>query len=175
MNLSKQFQWLALEDGPRHLLKAIEIYGTKEIIGPKHNPVIMGWAKEIGADSYYKSDEIPWCGLFIATIIKRAGRIPAKDPLRALNWADFGVEVSIPMLGDILTFKRDGGGHVGLYIGENDSVYYVLGGNQGNAVSIVPIAKTRLFKARRPEYNSPPLNIRKIQLEAGGKVSTNEA
>lgn len=174
MNLSKQFQWLGLEEGPKHLLKAIELYGTKEIIGPKHNPVIMGWAKELGID-YYKSDEIPWCGLFMAIVIKRASRLPVKDPLRALSWAEFGVQVSTPMLGDILTFKRDGGGHVGIYIGENNSVYYILGGNQGNTVSIVPIAKTRLFKARRPEYTSQPLNIRKIQLEAGGKISTNES
>lgn len=174
MNLSKQFQWLALEEAPRHLLKAIELYGTKETVGPKHNPVIMGWAKELGID-YYKSDEIPWCGLFMAIIISRAARTPVQDPLRALSWAKFGVKVDTPMLGDILTFTRDGGGHVGLYIGENSSVYYVLGGNQSNAVSIVPIAKSRLYEARRPEYKSIPLNIRKITLEAGGKLSTNEA
>ena len=174
MNLSKQFQWLASEEAPRHLLKAIELYGTKEIVGPKHNPVIMGWAKELGI-TYYTNDEIPWCGLFAAIVIKRADRIPVKDPLRALSWANFGVKVDSPMLGDILTFKRDGGGHVGLYCGENASVYYVLGGNQGNAVSIVPIAKSRLFQARRPEYISMPKNVRKIHLEAGGKLSTNEA
>jgi uncharacterized protein (TIGR02594 family) len=174
MNLSKQFQWLSLEEGPKHLLKAIELYGTKEIVGPKHNPVIMGWAKELGI-TYYKNDEIPWCGLFMAIVIKRADRTPVKDPLRALSWVNFGKEVKDPMLGDILTFKRDGGGHVGIYCGENKSVYYVLGGNQGNTVSIVPIAKSRLFEVRRPEYNNQPTNIRKIQLEAGGKLSTNEA
>ena len=36
------------------------------------------------------------------------------------------------MLGDILTFKRNGGGHVGLYVGEDKDCYHVLGGNQGN-------------------------------------------
>jgi len=115
------------------------------------------------------------CGLYMAIVMKRADRAPVKDPLRALSWANFGIKVDTPMLGDILTFKRDGGGHVGLYCGENASVYYVLGGNQGNTVSIVPIAKSRLFQARRPEYISMPKNVRKIHLEAGGKLSTNEA
>lgn len=175
MKLPKKFEWLAHEEAPRHLLKAIELLGVTEIVGTKHNPTILGWAKEVGLEKVYKADEIAWCGLFAAVVLKRAERIPVTDPLWALNWSKFGVEVTTPMLGDILTFKRDGGGHVGFYIGENKTSYYVLGGNQGNAVSIVPIAKARLYKARRPAYNNQPANVRVITLEAGGVLSTNEA
>jgi uncharacterized protein (TIGR02594 family) len=175
MNLPKAYKWLSQEDGPRHLLKAVELFGVEETVGTKHNPVIMGWAKELGLDKVYTSDEIAWCGLFTAICIHRAGRPVVKDPLWALNWNKFGVNVAAPELGDILTFKRNGGGHVGLYVGEDSTAYHVLGGNQGNKVSVVRIAKSRLNGARRPEYNNKPLNIRQVVLAGNGSLSTNEA
>lgn len=36
-------------------------------------------------------------------------------------------------------------GHVGFYVGEDAKGYYVLGGNQGDKVSVVRIAKDRLL------------------------------
>ena len=167
------YEWLTLEPSPRHLLKAVELIGVKEVAGTKHNPVIMGWAQEL-ALTQYNADEIPWCGLFMAVIMKRAERIPVKNPLWALSWADWGVGVVEPMLGDVLTFKRNGGGHVGLYVGEDKYFYHVLGGNQGNSVSIVRIDKTRLYKPRRPAYAMMPWNVRKIVLPEQGAISTNE-
>ena len=175
MKLPKAYQWLASEDAPRHLLKAIELFGTAETVGSKHNPVIMGWAKELGLDKVYVNDEIPWCGLFAGIIIHRAGRPVVASPLWALSWNKFGVGVTEPMLGDIVTFKRDGGGHVGVYVGEDATAYHVLGGNQGNQVSVTRIAKSRLAGARRPEYNSKPANVRKVMLASNGVLSTNEA
>jgi uncharacterized protein (TIGR02594 family) len=175
MILPKKYQWLQLEESPKHLLKAIELFGTTEIVGPKHNPVIMDWARETNLKQY-TNDEIPWCGLFIAIIMKRANREVVKDPLWARNWAKFGVKVDQPMLADVLVFQRETGGHVGLYIGEDRTSYHVLGGNQGNAVSIVRIEKSRLIASRRPSYHTQPLNIRKIKLDSTGTItSTNEA
>lgn len=175
MNLPLIYQWLAHEPAPRHLLKAVELYGVTEIVGSKNNPVILGWAKEVKLEKVYDADSIPWCGLFIATIMKRADREPVKDPLFALNWNNFGVKIGQPMLGDILTFTRKGGGHVGLYVGEDVAAYHVLGGNQGDKVSIVRIGKDRLSQVRRPAYNLQPFNIRKIKLAISGGLSTNEA
>jgi uncharacterized protein (TIGR02594 family) len=175
MNLPLIYQWLAHEPAPRHLLKAVELYGVTEIVGSKNNPVILGWAKEVDLEKVYDADSIPWCGLFIATIMKRADREPVKDPLFALNWNNFGVKIGQPMLGDILTFTRKGGGHVGLYVGEDVAAYHVLGGNQGDKVSIVRIGKDRLSQVRRPAYNLQPFNIRKIKLAINGGLSTNEA
>lgn len=175
MKLPKAYQWLAQEDGPRHLLKAVELFGVEETVGVKHNPVIIGWAKELSLDKVYTSDETAWCGLFVAISIHRSGRIVVKDPLWALNWNKFGIAITTPQLGDILTFKRNGGGHVGFYVGEDATAYHVLGGNQGNKVSVVRIAKSRLNGARRPEYNSKPLNIRSVVLAGNGSLSTNEA
>lgn len=175
MKIPKAYQWLLQEGAPRHLLKALELFGVTETVGSVHNPIIMGWAKELGLEKVYTADEIPWCGLFAAIVIHRAGRPVVKDPLWALNWNKFGVQVSKPMLGDILTFSRNGGGHVGFYVGEDATAYHVLGGNQGNQVSVTRIAKSRLSQARRPEYNSQPTNIRVVALAGNGALSTNEA
>lgn len=175
MNLPKAYQWLAQEEAPRHLLKALELYGVAETVGSKHNPVIMGWSKETGLEKVYTADEIPWCGLFVSVIMHRAGRPVVNSPLWALSWNSFGVAVSEPMLGDLLTFTRKGGGHVGIYVGEDSTAYHVLGGNQGNQVSVTRIAKSRLSAARRPEYTNQPANIRKVLLAANGALSENEA
>lgn len=175
MKVPKSYQWLLQEDGPRHLLKAMELYGVTETVGSKHNPIIMGWAKEVGLERVYNADEIPWCGLFMAVVMHRAGRPVVSNPLRALSWNEFGQRITTPMLGDILTFTRNGGGHVGLYVGEDSSAYHVLGGNQGNQVNVVRIAKSRLSQVRRPLYNSQPTNIRSITLANNGVLSTNEA
>ncbi len=175
MKIPKAYQWLTLEESPRHLLKALELFSVTETVGSKHNPVIMGWAKELGLEKVYTADEIPWCGLFAAIIMHRAGRTVVESPLWALNWNKFGVKVDKPMLGDVLTFSRNGGGHVGLYVGEDKSAYHVLGGNQGNQVSVTRIAKSRLSQARRPQYNSQPANVRTVVLAGNGALSTNEA
>jgi uncharacterized protein (TIGR02594 family) len=176
MNLPKQYQWLELEPGPKMLLVALELYGTKEIVGKDDNPMILSWAKELGLDSIFRADETAWCGLFVGICAKRSGWDVVKDPLWALNWGNFGQQVPEPMLGDILTFKRPGGGHVGIYIGEDGKCYHVLGGNQGNAVSITRIEKVRLQKAARPIWKiSQPTNVRKIVVSSAGVISTNEA
>lgn len=175
MKLSKPYLWLAKEQGPRHLLKAVELLGVTEVVGKENNPTIMGWANEVGLSDIYKSDETPWCGLFVTVCFYRAGRVGVKSPLWALSWNQFGQKVEVPSLGDVLTFVRDGGGHVGFYVGEDKTCFHVLGGNQGNSVSIVRIPKTRLSQARRPEYINPPSGIRKVILEPNGAVSINEA
>lgn len=174
MSLPKSYAWLEKEPGPLMLLEALKLYGTLEAPGKKNNPTIVSWAKEVGVDKMYSHDSIPWCGLFIGVVAKRAKKKFPATPLWALSWADFGVETKTPMLGDVLTFKRQGGGHVALYVGEDKTAYYCLGGNQSDAVNITRIAKSRLYKARRPIYRNQPKNIRKINLKVGGSLSVNE-
>jgi uncharacterized protein (TIGR02594 family) len=170
------YDWLNLETSPRILVQAVKQLGVKEIVGKEHNPVILSWAKELKLASVYNSDEIPWCGLYIAYICKMAGLDVVKKPLWALSWSNWGTEVNEPMLGDVLTFKRKGGGHVGIYVGEDNTHYHVLGGNQNNSVSVSRIAKSRLFKARRTAWKvAQPTSVRKIKLEPKGVITTNEA
>ncbi len=169
------YDWLKLETAPKVIVEAMKLYGTKEVVGEADNPVILEWAKELGI-SWYKDDSVPWCGLFVAIVVKRAGKDVVKDPLRARSWAVFGEEAERAMLGDILVFVRDGGGHVGFYVGEDDNCYHVLGGNQGDMVKVSRISKTRCIAVRRPIWKvAQPANVRVIKLSADGEVSKNEA
>jgi len=169
------YNWLEEEKSPRILVQAVNLIGTKEIVGKYHNPIILDWATELGL-KMYTNDEIPWCGLFIAYCAHKAGVEVVDKPLWALNWAKYGTHVNQPMLGDVLTFKRDGGGHVGIYVGEDKTHYHIIGGNQGNEVSIMRIARGRLHEARRTAWKiAQPTNVRVIKLESQGRISTNEA
>lgn len=173
--LPPAYAWLGREPGPKMLTEALALYGTLEAPGPKDNPTILAWAKEVGLAKTYSHDSIPWCGLFMAVVASRAGKPVVDSPLWALSWADFGKPSPAPMLGDVLTFKRNGGGHVALYVGEDSAAYHCLGGNQSDKVCFTRIAKSRLYRARRPDYNVQPSNVRRVILASNGKLSTNEA
>lgn len=171
-----KYKWLLKEPAPKMLIEALKLVGTKEMPGTKDNPEIIEWAQETGLNKVYSADSIPWCGLFMAVVAKRAGKTVPKDPLWALNWRNFGVVASPGMLGDVLVFKRESGGHVALYVGEDKDCYHILGGNQSDAVTITRILKARCVGVRRPVYSiAQPLNVRRIYLSASGDVSTNEA
>lgn len=135
---------------PAWIKKARTYIGTKEIPGPKHNTVILGWLAALKA--WWRDDETPWCGVFVAYIIRETlgdVGIP-KYWMRAKEWASYGMPLAKGTPGAILVFNRTGGGHVGFYIGEDDTRYYVLGGNQSNAVNITPILKNRCTAIRWP-------------------------
>jgi uncharacterized protein (TIGR02594 family) len=174
MTLPDQYKFLEKEPGPKILKEAISCYGIKEIPGPAHEKVILAWADEIGGwiGDFYNSDEIAWCGLFIAVCAKRAGFPFNQKALAAREWVSWGKRALYPSLGDVLIFQRTGGGHVGLYVGEDDSCFHVLGGNQGNTVSIVRIDKNRLLASRRCDWKvAQPDNVRKIVLGPHGPIS----
>lgn len=174
--LPSAYAWLAKEPGPRMLREALACYGVRETAGPGNTRDIMAWADEIAGDvrRVYTADSIPWCGLFVAIVAKRAGKPLPSSPLWARAWASWGEAAARAELGDVLVFQRNGGGHVGLYVGEDAAAYHVLGGNQGDAVSIVRIAKSRCIAARRLYATAKPGNVRPVSLTARGRVSTNE-
>jgi len=172
------YNYLTGENSPQILVQAKLLLGIKEIVGNINNDVIMEWAEELGISNIYTSDEIAWCGLFMAHVCKEANletNLTAKEALWALNWSKFGTKQSVAMLGDVLTFKRKKGGHVGIYVGEDDVCYHVLGGNQSNMVCITRIEKSRLNSIRRTKWKiQQPKSVRVIKIQSNGVISTNE-
>ena len=132
------------------LEEALNQFGHQEIKGEKHNPEIVKFFAEIGFN--IKDDETAWCSAFMNWVAKKAGYKRTKK-LNAKSWLEVGEEVTIPQLGDIVIFHRGDPtswqGHVGIYINEIGNSIYVLGGNQGNKVSITPYPKSRLVGYRR--------------------------
>lgn len=156
------------------------------------------------APGEYQHDAVAWCALGVAYWALSAGKPVIDKPLWALNWRTYGNVVAanhgtlirpsliffggkVASLGDILVFARripaadapSGftiAGHVGLYIAEDVTHYHVLGANQGDAVSIVPVEKSRCVAVRRPPYaTAMPASARPYIVEAAGALATSEA
>lgn len=165
---------------PRTVQEGLALHGVAEVVGHGSNRTIIGWRDELNQAgvriSGYSDDDIPWCGLFAAIVAHRAGKHVVENPLWARNWAAFGEAATTPSLGDVLVFERPGGGgHVGFYIAQDVNAFHVLGGNQGNRVSITRIARDRCIAIRRPHYNERPGSVKPYRVAASGKLSTNEA
>jgi len=133
--------------------EATRLVGTREDMSERSSPTILTWARDLNID--YRSDDVPWCGLFVAHCI--GATLPDEQlpnsPLWARGWLKFG-ERSDPKRGAVLVFWRGSQtastGHVGFYHSEDSTAYHVLGGNQSNAVNVARIAKSRLLDARWP-------------------------
>lgn len=180
-NLPRDYDWVrGLGALPRHVSIALGLLGTVEVPGAGDSPIIMGWRDEMRAAGIviegYSSDATPWCGLACAYVMFKANRPVVDKPLWALNWNKFGVDGGQPELGDVLTFIRNGGGHVGIYIAEDaQGFYHLWGGNQGDKVSIARIAKSRMKGCRQPDYQNKPASARPYLVAPSGVVSRNEA
>ena len=156
---------------------ARSLIGLREVPGAGNSPTIMGWAKRLGAKVLgitYAADSVPWCGLFCAHVMDRAGIKPPPIAVRASEWGKWGRKLVAPRPGCILTFVREGGGHVGFYEGEDDTHLHVLGGNQGDAVSVTRIARSRLSEMRWPnEVELPPAKVVRLRPN-GAPITVNE-
>ena len=73
---------------PRWLTTARRYLGTKEIPGAKHSSVIARWLARLGA--WWRDDETPWCGTFVAECLKDAGLPLPSNWYRAKEWANYG-------------------------------------------------------------------------------------
>lgn len=136
------------------------LIGTTEIPGRKSNKAIIDMVAFIcgafpqiaGNVSWYDNDDIPWCGLFQAYMMAKAGIRPPAQMLRALAWAEWGVDAGEAKLGATAVKKRKGGGHVGTVVAVSPSgkSVLILGGNQGNRVSKLWYPTSTFFAFRAP-------------------------
>jgi uncharacterized protein (TIGR02594 family) len=96
-----------------------------------------------------------WCAAFVNASIQQAGGQPT-NKLNAKSYADWGTGVTDPRRGDVAVFNRGDPngwqGHVGFFDGydENGDIR-VLGGNQGDSVSIASYSPDDLVGFRRAE------------------------
>jgi uncharacterized protein (TIGR02594 family) len=162
---------------PPWVEEAGRLKGLREIPGPRSEPRILKWAADIGGwvKSFYRNDDTPWCGLFVAHCIGLT--LPEEplpsNPLGAGEWRKFGRSLDIPAYGAVAVFSRPGGHHVGFYLGETHAAYRVRGGNQKNSVSDIWIAKDRFLSMRWPTTFPLPLGGR-VWLTSAGELSRNE-
>jgi uncharacterized protein (TIGR02594 family) len=149
--------------------------GLAETPGSVTTSTIRRWLVELRA--WWTDDETPWCGTFCGAVLREAGLPIPKAWYRAKAWLDWGQPLPRDLLGCIVVFERSGGGHVGFVVGRNAlGQLLVLGGNQGNRVSIAAFSTNRVLGYRWPaglEYLTAPPSP--LLAAAGAPLSSNEA
>jgi uncharacterized protein (TIGR02594 family) len=145
---------LAKSTLPAHLIRGAAMLGIKEIKGKfAHNSKIVAMFQAFKAN--IRDDETAWCSAFVRYCL--ATTIFASDlfdiTLAARSWLNYSYP-SDGFLGDICVFWRGNpkgwSGHVGFIVGRNENNdYYILGGNQGDSVSVALFPKSRVLSIRR--------------------------
>lgn len=163
---------------PRWLDRARSYIGMTEMPGPRTQPIITKWLDKLKAP--FRDDETAWCGTFVGGLFDEVGIPPVKSPWGARQWLNFGTSIPSPAVGAVIVFWRGDpkgwSGHVGFIAGKDKAGnLMVLGGNQGNAVSIVPFSRARVLGYRWPKGVSDTPNYTLPVINSDGKVSTNEA
>ena len=123
--------------------------GVAEVPGPGDNPVIGAYLAEVGLAP---EDETPWCSAFAGHCMKAAGR-KGTGSAAARSWLTWGV-ASEPRLGAVTVLWRDhpgsAHGHVGFLLDHDATGIYLLGGNQGDRVSVARFPIDRVLGYRMP-------------------------
>lgn len=154
---------------PAWLIEARRHVGLREIPGAPTAPTIARWLQGLGA--WWRDDETPWCGVAVAAWMQAAGVGPLpKFWMRARAWAEWGQALDRPAHGCVVVFARQGGGHVGLVVGEDAAGnLLVLGGNQGDACNVRAFQRGRVLAYRWPPGREMP---RFLQLAQGSAAAT---
>jgi len=141
--------------------------GIKEVPGTEHNPQILAMLRL--DDVWPEGDEVPWCSAFVNWVAWLL-RLRRSESLRARSWLEVGDGIPLHAARpgfDVVVLKRGGGdqpgaevldapGHVGFFSSAEFSIHGglptavdLLGGNQGDRVSIARYPADRILGVRR--------------------------
>lgn len=138
---------------PAWVLHGLAELGTHEIAGGKNNPRIVEYWKECGGDAAkINDDETPWCWAFVSAMLRRSGVTIAGSGL-AKSYLKYGTQLDGPCTGAIVVLNRPPNpafGHVGFAVGNTRDRVTLLGGNQGDKVSIASFDRQRVAGIRWP-------------------------
>lgn len=137
---------------PKWLEIARTHLGLHEGPGAADNPKVLEFYKLAGRPEI-KHDDIAWCAAFVGAMLAKAG-LKGTGSLAARDYERWGQKLDKPLLGCVGVKQRAGGqtwqGHVGFVVGANARQIYLLGGNQGDAVSIAAFDRADFTAFRWP-------------------------
>jgi uncharacterized protein (TIGR02594 family) len=140
---------------------AKKFVGQKEVDGPLSNPTILAMLRL--EDASIQDDATAWCSAFVNFIAYLCG-LPRSKSLLARSWLNIGIHVDIADAKadcDVVILSRgnlpqpgpdviNAPGHVGFFMGRSaNGNILILGGNQGDAVSIESFNLVHLLDIRR--------------------------
>lgn len=130
---------------PSWLKEAEKHLGKKETARMvKDDPWVRMLFESLGAYGWAKDQTVKdanWCAAFVSYCLKKTGQSPLTgfDGMRARTYGEkYGKEITRPVYGALVSVARGGAGHIGFVVGYNkkNGTLTILGGNQGNKVSI---------------------------------------
>lgn len=160
---------------PPWLVVARQSIGLAETPGKQTTPQIRKWLVELRA--WWQDDETPWCGVAVAAWMNASGVKLPRHWYRARDWLNWGAILPDPVLGSVVICARGAGsGHVALAVGrDTGGRLLLLGGNQGNRVSVMPFLDSRVIGVRWPTEHVAMLTKGLPVLASTSAPSNNEA
>ena len=141
-------------DQPPWLQAAWAEFGVREIPGKEDAPEILRYFRDAG-DMNVETEATPWCAAFLGAMLKRAG-YAGTGSLLARSYLDWGDRLDDARFGAVAVLSRGddpNAGHVGFLLSDTNGKLYLLGGNQGDAVTVASFDKARLLGLRWPKEN----------------------
>ncbi len=128
--------------------------GVLEVPGARHAARIL----EYHATTTLRAttDETPWCSALCNWVFVQTG-IPGTGSAAARSWLEWGCTIEHPRQGCVVILSRGlnpASGHVGFYVGREGDRIRLLGGNQGNAVTVASFPASRVLGYRLPVARS---------------------
>lgn len=143
-------------DLPIWFARAHRELGIKERPGTAHHPRILEY--HAATRLHAKEDEVPWCSAFLCWVFEGLD-IASTRSAAARSWLSWGRPLERPLPGCVVVLARPSldnpqSAHVALWTGvEDDDTLSLLGGNQGNAVTIKRYPKSRVLSYRWPSVD----------------------
>lgn len=140
---------------------ALRFIGLKEKPGAQHSAAVLAMLQL--DDPAQRADETPWCSAFVNYIAWLFG-LPRSKSLAARSWLGIGQHITIQEATpgtDIVVLSRgpyappasvrNAPGHVGFFVSVDTTkgTVRVLGGNQGDRVSVEDFPLERVLDVRR--------------------------
>lgn len=138
---------------PAWLVRARAELGVRETPGPKSTARILQYRDMAGVKLGGEDGATPWCAIFANAMLEASGIHGTRSGM-GRSFMHWGVGVAEPFAGAVCAFSSDRGptsGHATFATGRYTSTHIeVLGGNQGDAVSIALWPRSKLLGYRWP-------------------------
>ena len=131
---------------------AMRFVGIKEAAGAASNPMILAMLRL--DDPSIPSEDVPWCSAWVNWVAWLL-RLPRSKSLAARSWLAVGTPITLAEARpgfDVVVLKRGANvqaGHVGWFSAIGGAHVWILGGNQGDAVSLAAFPVEDVVGVRR--------------------------
>ena len=131
--------------------------GVAEAPAAADNARVLAYYRDAG-HAQVAHDSVAWCAAFACAMLERA-RVRSPRTLAARGFLAWGVRLDAPRPGCLAVLWRNdpksAEGHVGFYLDQTTDHVRLLGGNQGDSVSVAWFPSDRILGLRWPADGVP--------------------